>query len=80
MHKFLADRIESQTDTAAISLIRQNGRIKGIQTDDGQRIESRYLIIAPGREGADWLLKEAARLGLTLHNNPIDVGAGWRCP
>ena len=80
MHKFLADRIESQTDTAAISLIRQNGRIKGIQTDDGQRIESRYLIIAPGREGADWLLKEAARLGLTLHNNPIDVGVRVEMP
>jgi uncharacterized FAD-dependent dehydrogenase len=80
MHKYLADRIESQTDTAAISLIRQNGRIKGIQTDDGQRIESRYLIIAPGREGADWLLKEAARLGLTLHNNPIDVGVRVEVP
>ena len=80
MHKFLADRIESQTDTAAISLIRQNGRIKGIQTDDGQKIESRYLIIAPGREGADWLLKEAARLGLTLHNNPIDVGVRVEMP
>lgn len=80
MHKFLADRIESQTDTAAISLIRHNGKIRGIQTDDGQRIESRYLIIAPGREGADWLLKEAARLGLTLHNNPIDVGVRLELP
>ncbi len=80
MHKFLADRIESQTDTAAVSLIRQNGRIKGIQTDDGQKIESRFLIIAPGREGADWLLKEAARLGLTLHNNPIDVGVRVELP
>ena len=80
MHKYLADRIESQTDTAVISLIRQNGRIKGIQTDDGQRIESRYLIIAPGREGADWLLKEAGRLGLTLHNNPIDVGVRVEVP
>jgi hypothetical protein len=80
MHKYLADRIESQTDTAAVSLLRQNGRIKGIQTDDGQRIESRYLIIAPGREGADWLLKEAGRLGLTLHNNPIDVGVRVEVP
>jgi uncharacterized protein len=80
MHKHLADRIESQTDTAAISLLRQNGRVKGIQTDGGQRIESRYLIIAPGREGADWLLKEAARLGLTLHNNPIDVGVRVEVP
>jgi len=74
MHQFLASRIESQTDTAATSIIVQNGVVRGIQTNDGQQIESRYLIIAPGREGADWLLKEAARLGLTLHNNPVDIG------
>ena len=80
MHKFLADRIESQTDIAATSIIRHGGKVKGIQTDDGQQIEARYLIIAPGREGADWLLKEAAKLGLTLHNNPIDVGARVEVP
>ena len=80
MHRFLADRIESQTDTAAVSIIRQNGKIKGIRTDDGEVIESQYLIIAPGREGADWLLKEAASLGLTMHNNPIDVGVRVEVP
>jgi hypothetical protein len=80
MHQFLSGRIESQTDTAAISIIRRDGVITGVQTDDGQQIESRYLIIAPGREGADWLLKEAARLGLTLHNNPIDVGVRVEVP
>jgi uncharacterized FAD-dependent dehydrogenase len=80
MHRFLADRIESQTDTAAVSIFRDDGKIKGIRTDDGELIESQYLIIAPGREGADWLLKEAARLGLTLQNNPIDVGVRVEVP
>jgi uncharacterized FAD-dependent dehydrogenase len=74
MHQFLAGRVESQTDMAATSIITQNGAIKGIETDDGQRIESDYVIMAPGREGADWLLKEAGRIGLTLHNNPVDIG------
>jgi len=80
MHQFLANRIESQTDTAATSIIVQDRVVKGIQTDDGQQIESRYVIIAPGREGADWLLKEAARLGLTLHNNPVDIGVRVELP
>jgi len=80
MHQFLANRIESQTDTAATSIIVQDRLVKGIQTDDGQQIESRYVIIAPGREGADWLLKEAGRLGLTLHNNPVDIGVRVELP
>ena len=80
MHQFLANRIESQTDTAATSIIVQDGLVKGIQTNDGQQIESHYVIIAPGREGADWLLKEAAHLGLTLHNNPVDIGVRVELP
>lgn len=80
MHRFLANRVESQTNIAATSIISQDGAVKGIQTENGQRIESRYLIIAPGREGADWLVKEAARLKLTLYNNPIDVGVRLEVP
>jgi len=80
MHRFLDKRIESRTNTAAISIIGQNRGIKGIQTKDGHEIDARYLIIAPGREGADWLLKEAGRLTLTLHNNPIDVGVRVEVP
>jgi uncharacterized FAD-dependent dehydrogenase len=80
MHQFLANRIESQTDTAATSIIVQDGLVKGIQTNDGQQIESHYVIIAPGREGADWLLKEAAHLGLTLYNNPVDIGVRVELP
>ena len=80
MHSFLADRIELQTDTAVTSIIVEDGVVKGVETDDGQRIESRFVIVAPGREGADWLLKESSRLGMTLHNNPIDVGVRVELP
>jgi uncharacterized FAD-dependent dehydrogenase len=80
MHEFLADRIENRTATAAASIIVQDGVVRGIETDRGQRIESRYLIIAPGREGADWLLKETSRLGLTLHSNPVDIGVRVEVP
>ncbi|MFC1944435.1 NAD(P)/FAD-dependent oxidoreductase, partial [Chloroflexota bacterium] len=44
------------------------------ETSDGRVLECRHLVVAPGREGADWLVKEAVRLGLTLHNNPFDIG------
>ena len=74
MHRFLGERVESRTDMAATSIVTRNGAVEGIETDDGRRIESDYVIVAPGREGADWLLKEAVRIGLTLHSNPVDIG------
>jgi len=74
MHDYLSGRIESRTDTTATSIAVHNGQVHGIQTDNGEEIEASYVVIAPGREGADWLLKESDRLGLTLHYNPVDIG------
>ena len=37
-------------------------------------IKSHYLIVAPGRVGADWLRTEALKLKLDLVNNPVDLG------
>ena len=65
---------------AASTIIVDNGEVKGIETEAGDRFLCRYLILAPGREGADWLSKEANRLNLTLHNNPVDVGVRVEVP
>ncbi|MBM4432697.1 MAG: FAD-dependent oxidoreductase, partial [Chloroflexi bacterium] len=61
-------------------IIAANGKVEGIETDDGERFNCRYLILAPGREGADWLSKEATRLKLTIETNPVDVGVRVEVP
>ncbi len=35
---------------------------------------AKYLIIAPGRGGAEWLQTEAQIRGLKTVNNPVDIG------
>ncbi len=80
MRDFLSSRVEVKLDTVASTVLTENGTVKGIETKDGQRFECRYLIIAPGREGADWLVREAERLRLTLQINPIDVGVRVEVP
>ena len=77
---FLSNRAEIRVRTMARTILAENGKVKGIETKDGQRLECRYLIIAPGREGADWLVHEAKRLKLTLQINPIDVGIRVEVP
>jgi uncharacterized FAD-dependent dehydrogenase len=54
--------------------------VRGVVTEDGQTFHCRYLVLAPGREGADWLSREAARLELTMHHNPIDIGVRVEVP
>jgi len=74
MRDYLSPRLELALGEMAVSVLVDSGEVKGIETDFGERYDCSYLILAPGREGADWLSRECERLHLTVHNNPVDVG------
>jgi uncharacterized FAD-dependent dehydrogenase len=80
MRNHLISRLELGLETAARSIIVDGGRVRGIETETGERLDCDYLILAPGREGADWLATEARHLGLTLNRNPVDVGIRVEVP
>jgi len=39
-----------------------------------KKLRARYLLIAPGRFGAEWLLSQAQALGMKYRYGPIDIG------
>ena len=80
MQDFLTPRVEFKLGTMVSEVLVEAGEVRSIETEAGDRFLCRYLILAPGREGADWLSKEASRLNLTVHNNPIDVGVRVEVP
>jgi len=55
-------------------LIVRNGAVEGVITVNGEKYLAKYVIVAPGRSGAEWLQAEAQALGLKTFNNPVDVG------
>jgi len=80
MWDYLSPHIEFRLETMACTITTEGGKVKGVRTEAGDSLGCRYLILAPGREGADWLAQEASRLNLTVHNNPIDVGVRVEVP
>ncbi len=80
MRDYLMPHVEFRLGTEASIIVTENGQAKGVKTAYGEQLECRYLIVAPGREGADWLSAEAKRLNLTMHNNPVDVGVRVEVP
>ena len=80
MRDYLSSRLELKLEAVAGTVIADDGTAKGIETETGERFDCRYLILAPGREGADWLSREANRLNLTMHHNPVDVGIRVEVP
>jgi hypothetical protein len=60
--------------------VAEDGAVRAIKTSNGEDLGCRYLVLAPGREGTEWLCSEADRLELTLDSNPIDVGCRIEVP
>jgi len=74
MRKYLNGKITFQPKTEVKGLIVEDHLIKGVETVAGEKIMSKYVILAPGRSGAEWLQTEAQIRGLKTINNPVDIG------
>ncbi|HUV98476.1 MAG TPA: NAD(P)/FAD-dependent oxidoreductase [Candidatus Paceibacterota bacterium] len=74
MRSILDGEAEVKTRTEAKGLLVRDGKVEGVETVNGDRILAKYVIVAPGRSGAEWLKAEAQALGLKTLNNPVDVG------
>ncbi|MDH5448031.1 MAG: NAD(P)/FAD-dependent oxidoreductase [Candidatus Bathyarchaeota archaeon] len=74
MRSFLDGKVDVRTRSEVKGLIVRDGRVEGVETVGGDRIFAKYVVVAPGRSGAEWLKCEAQALGLKTLNNPVDVG------
>jgi len=80
MRQALEQRVDILMETAVSRILTREGRVYGVETNAGEIIEAKYVILAPGREGADWLLEEARRLDLEQVINPVDIGVRVEVP
>jgi len=74
MRSHLEGRVDIRTRTDVKSLLVKDGKVEGVETTKGEKFYGKYVIVAPGRIGAEWLKTEAEILGLKTLNNPVDVG------
>ncbi|MBI2865108.1 MAG: FAD-dependent oxidoreductase [Chloroflexi bacterium] len=80
MYDHLSTRLDLRLRTTAKRLVVADGEVKGVETTRGETVEARYVIVAPGREGADWLAGEGKRLGIPMRANPVDLGVRVELP
>jgi len=82
--KKIKDYIQNKADilfrTEVADIITAKGSYRGVRLSDGREFHSDFLILSPGREGSRWLEEESKRLGLTLLQNPVDIGVRVEVP
>ncbi len=65
---------------AVDEILVNDSHVKGVKLANGEELESRYVVVAPGRVGASWLVREARRLGIKVEGGKVDLGVRVEVP
>lgn len=79
MHRDLAHLITIHTREKVEQVIIEDGRAAGVKTKRREYRAPR-VILAPGRDGAQWFCEQASHMGLPLKNNQVDLGVRVEVP
>lgn len=74
INEHMKDHIEYSFKTFVRDIIVEDNEVKGIITDKDEHLYAKYVLIAPGRDGATWLEDIMKKYGVALTNNQVDIG------
>jgi len=80
IREHLSGKIDIIFDVPVEQIRTENGVVSGVATEDGNKFDARFVIVAAGREGSSWLSAEAQRLSLSVQKNPVDIGVRVELP
>jgi len=80
MRDFLKGKVEVRTGTGVKSILVGDEGVRGVRTAQGEEFSAGSVVLAPGREGADWLAEEMERLGIEMRSNAVDIGLRVEVP
>lgn len=66
--------IEFLLQSKVDDLIIEDNKCTGVRLTNGKEIKSKYVLVAPGRVGAQWLTDLVSRHNIKAKCGPIDVG------
>ena len=80
IYEFLKDKIDMRFGTRVTDIIVEEGQIKGVQLDDNETIESKYVVLGVGREGSKWLSELFEKYHISMSQTQVDIGVRVECP
>ncbi len=70
--------------TNVLEIISEEDKVTGVKLHtrgkEPEKVFADYIVVAPGREGAQWLAEQAHELGIKTINNAVDIGVRVEVP
>ncbi|MEM0083100.1 MAG: NAD(P)/FAD-dependent oxidoreductase [Candidatus Nezhaarchaeales archaeon] len=80
MRDYLAQQVKILTRRMATRVLVDGSSAVGVELADGTKIRAKYVVLAPGRSGAEWLKEMSKELNFKMYNNPVDIGVRVEVP
>ncbi len=77
---YLHGRVDILTDTEVVEVLVRAGAVTGVRLAGGDVVKAGKVILAPGREGAEWLSGLMEGLGGDTQANAVDIGLRVEVP
>jgi len=81
IEEFLKENgVEFLLEQRVVKIIVRQNRVRGVELENGQKIVAQNIILAPGRVGNKWLIKELQSLGVKTEQKAIEIGVRLEVP
>lgn len=80
MYNYLETKVQIESDCGVSKIEICSDGSYNLSVTDGQIINCTYLVVAPGRAGAEWFSNQCKELDIPLLNNQVDIGVRVEIP
>lgn len=77
--EYINERVDLRCNTH-VENIEKMKDVFELTLKDGSKLHCKYLVVAPGRSGAEWFTDRCGDLDLSLINNQVDIGVRVELP
>ena len=74
INKYLSDKVDYAFETKVDDIIVEDNKISGVVLENKQKIQADYVVLAPGRDGSQWMNKMLSKYQIEMFNNQVDIG------
>ena len=80
IYDYLENKVTIKSDYGISKINVNKDGTYTLQANNGEEINCKYLIVAPGRAGAEWFSDQCKELDIPLLNNQVDIGVRVEIP
>jgi len=66
----LSEKVTIKTETPVKDILVDENTVYGVRTENGEEYYADYVVVVPGREGAEWFNEQTAKLKLKTKTTP----------